>query len=133
MIEDYDAANADSLCRLRDAHSGVPESREMVEDVSQAQRLLNATGRFAEHRLGGYPIDAPGAAVMIRHEIPESDLKHFAALLEACRSYGERRLARHVESAVITSTPALAYREECGSIGHVVVLPDPQRRAWNIP
>jgi hypothetical protein len=102
---------------------------EMVEDVPQAQRLLNLTGRFAEHRLGRYPIDAPGAALMIRHELSESDLKHFTALLEVCRSYGERRLASQIESAVIASTPALAYRKECGSIGHVVMLPGPQRRA----
>ena len=63
-----------------------------------------------------------------RHESTSGqkpDIKHFAALLEVCRSYGERRLASQIESAVIASTPALAYRKECGSIGHVVMLPGP--------
>src|SRR5580658_3517411 len=50
----------------------------------ERQRLLNLTVRFAEHRPGRYPIDAPGAALMIRHDLPESVLKHFAALLEIC-------------------------------------------------
>jgi hypothetical protein len=70
---------------------------------------------------------------MIRQDLPESVLKHFAALLEVCGSYGERRLASYIESAVIASTPPLAYRKECGSIGHEVMLPGPQRRAWNSP
>jgi hypothetical protein len=70
---------------------------------------------------------------MIRHDLPESVLKHFAALREVCCTYGERRLASDTQSAFIASTPPLAYRKECGSFGHVDMLPDPQRRAWNIP
>ena len=70
---------------------------------------------------------------MIRQDLRESILKHFAALLEVCGSYGERRLASHIESAVIASTPPLAYRKECGSIGRKMRRHDtyfPLRKAW---
>jgi hypothetical protein len=51
-------------------------------NTCERQRLLNLTVRFAEHRPGRYPIDAPGPALMIRHDLAESVLKHFAALPE---------------------------------------------------
>ena len=78
--------NGTLYLKLRDDPSVVNTAVLPVtpEPKAQGQRLLSLTGRFTEHRLGRYPIDAPGAALMIRHDLSESVLKHFAAFLEVC-------------------------------------------------
>jgi hypothetical protein len=62
--------------------NSAPGTRGIDGATGERQPLLNLTGRFAEHRPGRYPIDAPGPALMIRHDLAESVLKHFAALPE---------------------------------------------------